>query len=41
MGDAHWAMLVAGTQARMVLTDEQRNRVDRWSHQAGEDHKHD
>jgi hypothetical protein len=31
MGKAHWAMLAAAAQARGVLTDEQRTRVDRWA----------
>lgn len=31
MGNAHWAMLAAAAQARGVLTDEQRARVDRWA----------
>jgi len=31
MGKAHWAMLSAATQARAVLTDEQRGRVERWA----------
>src|SRR6266550_4361401 len=31
MGKAHWAMLAAAAQARGVLTDEQRARVDRWA----------
>src|SRR5436309_7032643 len=31
MGKAHWAMLAAAAQARAVLTDEQRTRVDRWA----------
>lgn len=40
MGKAHWAMLAAAAQARAVLTDEQRARVDRWAnmmmgHQTG------
>lgn len=30
MGKAHWAMVVAATQARAVLTDAQRQRVDGW-----------
>jgi len=30
MGKAHWAMLAAAAQARAVLTDEQRARVERW-----------
>jgi Spy/CpxP family protein refolding chaperone len=30
MGKAHWAMLAAAAQARAVLTDEQRARLDRW-----------
>lgn len=31
MGKAHWAMLSAAAQARGVLTDEQRARVERWA----------
>jgi len=31
MGKAQWAMLAAAAQARAVLTDEQRARVDRWT----------
>jgi Spy/CpxP family protein refolding chaperone len=31
MGKAMWAMLAAAAQARAVLTDEQRARVDRWA----------
>ncbi len=31
MGHAHWAMLAAAAQARGLLTDEQRARVDRWA----------
>lgn len=31
MGKAHWAMLSAAAQARAVLTDEQRARVERWA----------
>ena len=31
MGSGHWAMLTAAAQARTVLTDEQRSRVERWS----------
>ncbi len=31
MGRAQWAMLSAAAQARGVLTDEQRARVDRWA----------
>ena len=30
MGDAHWAMLRAAAQARAVLTDSQRSRVEGW-----------
>ncbi len=30
MGRAHWAMLSAAAQARAVLTDAQRQRVDSW-----------
>ena len=31
MANAHWAMLVASTQARAVLTDAQRGRVEGWA----------
>lgn len=31
MGKAHWAMLAAATQAKAVLTDEQRARVTAWA----------
>jgi len=31
MGNAHWAMLRAAAQARGVLTDAQRGRVDGWA----------
>jgi Spy/CpxP family protein refolding chaperone len=31
MGRAHWAMLSAAAQARALLTDAQRGRVDGWS----------
>jgi Spy/CpxP family protein refolding chaperone len=31
MANAHWAMLVASTQARAVLTDVQRARVEGWA----------
>ena len=31
MGNAHWAMLRAAAQARAVLTDAQRGRVDGWA----------
>lgn len=31
MGNGHWAMLSAAAQARGVLNDEQRARVDRWA----------
>ncbi|HET9385802.1 MAG TPA: Spy/CpxP family protein refolding chaperone, partial [Gemmatimonadales bacterium] len=31
MGKAHWVMLAAAAQARAVLTDEQRTRVDQWA----------
>ena len=30
MGKAHWAMVVAAAQARAVLTDAQRQKVDAW-----------
>jgi hypothetical protein len=30
MGTAHWAMLAAAAQARAVLTDAQRQKVDAW-----------
>lgn len=36
MGKAHWAMLAAAAQARTVLTDEQRARVERWMHRMKE-----
>jgi hypothetical protein len=32
MGKAHWAMLAAAAQARAVLTDAQRQKVDSWVH---------
>jgi hypothetical protein len=31
MGKAHWAMLAAAAQARALLSDEQRARVERWA----------
>jgi hypothetical protein len=31
MGKAHWTMLAAAAQAKAVLTDEQRARVERWA----------
>lgn len=31
MGKAHWTMLAAAAQAKAVLTEEQRARVDRWA----------
>jgi hypothetical protein len=31
MGRAHWAMLSAAAQARALLTDAQRGRVDGWT----------
>ena len=30
MGKAHWAMLTAAAQARAVLTDAQRSKIDNW-----------
>ncbi len=30
MGKAHWAMLAAAAQARAVLTDAQRSKIDNW-----------
>jgi len=30
MGKAHWAMLAAAAQARAVLTDAQRSKIDTW-----------
>ncbi|HWC73914.1 MAG TPA: Spy/CpxP family protein refolding chaperone [Gemmatimonadales bacterium] len=30
MGKAHWAMIVAASQSRAVLTDAQRQKVDAW-----------
>jgi hypothetical protein len=42
MGRAHWAMLVAAAQARALLTDAQRGRVDGWADmmqmQMGDEH---
>jgi hypothetical protein len=31
MGKAHWTMLSAAAQAKAVLTDDQRARVERWA----------
>jgi len=31
MGRAHWSMLSAAAQARAILTDAQRGRVDGWA----------
>ena len=31
MGNAHWVMLAAAAQAKAVLTDDQRARVERWA----------
>lgn len=41
MGKAHWAMLAAAAQARAVLTDEQRARVERWSMRMGHGSGHE
>lgn len=47
MGNAHWVMLKAAAQARGLLTDAQRGRVDGWvdsrqtRHRRGGDDKHD
>lgn len=40
MGAVHWAMLTAATQARAVLTDEQRARVERWASSVKEHGQH-
>ena len=36
MGKAHWAMLSAAAQARAVLTDAQRSKVDSWVNMMGQ-----
>jgi LTXXQ motif family protein len=38
MGKAHWAMLTAAAQARGVLTEGQRGRVDGWADAMSEHH---
>lgn len=38
MGRAHWTMLAAAAQAKALLTDEQRARVDRWGSRMMEHH---
>ena len=38
MGKAHWTMLAAAAQAKALLTDEQRARVDRWASTIMEHH---
>jgi hypothetical protein len=38
MGKAHWTMLAAAAQAKAVLTDEQRARVERWASTMMEHH---
>jgi hypothetical protein len=38
MGKAHWTMLAAAAQAKALLTDEQRVRVDRWASTMMEHH---
>jgi len=38
MGKAHWTMLAAAAQAKALLTDEQRARVDRWASMMMEHH---
>ncbi len=38
MGEAHWAMLRAGAQAKAVLTDAQRGRVEGWADAMGAGH---
>ena len=42
MGKAHWAMLSAAAQARALLTDAQRQKVDSWVHmmEQREQHEH-
>jgi hypothetical protein len=40
MGEAHWAMLQAGAQAKAVLSDAQRARVDGWADAMHEGHHH-
>jgi hypothetical protein len=39
MGNAHWAMLRAAAQAKAVLTEAQRGRVEGWA-DAMESHDH-
>ena len=36
MGKAHWAMLSAAAQARAVLTDAQRSKIDSWVNMMGQ-----
>ena len=38
MGKAHWTMLAAAAQAKAVLTDDQRARVERWASTMMEHH---
>ncbi len=38
MGKAHWTMLAAAAQAKALLTDEQRARVERWASTMMEHH---
>ncbi len=38
MGKAHWTMLAAAAQAKALLTDDQRARVDRWASTMMEHH---
>jgi LTXXQ motif family protein len=38
MGKAHWTMLAAAAQAKGLLTDDQRARVDRWASPMMEHH---
>lgn len=38
MGKAHWTMLAAATQAKALLTDDQRARVERWASMMMEHH---
>jgi hypothetical protein len=38
MGEAHWVMLRAGAQAKAVLTDAQRGRVEGWADAMREGH---
>jgi Spy/CpxP family protein refolding chaperone len=39
MGKAHWTMLAAAAQARALLTDRQRGRVEGWGDKMGEGHE--